>query len=153
MIAAARKRHRAMIFLLGVVVPIVFVWGIMARRQMPVMPRSEQAPVATTQVGEARFEIDGKPLYVDVFLADGRFALVWQQAPALAYPDILVYWQHGDTLDTAILVGNYAAHSTSFQQEVPEGAMLEDAKIVLYSLAHQRQLSVQPVDAARGGLP
>ncbi len=46
MIRPLRQRHRRIFFVLAVVLPVLFAWGIAARNGIPVMPRDASVDTA-----------------------------------------------------------------------------------------------------------
>jgi hypothetical protein len=149
---AARRRHRVMILLLGLAVPVIFVLGLMSRQTMPIAV-AKPVSVQGNKVAQVAFSIGDQSLSVDVHQQAGQLSLVWQSKPALPYPDLLIYWQNGDAFENALLIGNYLNQQMVATQVVPSAASLEGAQLVLYSLAHQQEIARQQVVATQGGLP
>jgi hypothetical protein len=152
MILPLRQRHRRIAISLGVVLPILFIAGIAARKPVPSMPSlpSETgtfAPGPATRVW-ARSDLFAKTAVqvrlVRENVANGRAALEFSATRDLVKPDLIVYWIAGnpkviETLpDNALLLGAFSSPSLL----LPPKVSTESGVLVLYSLANNEIVDV-----------
>src|SRR6266566_4878517 len=153
MIHPLRQRHRRMVIVLGVFLPIGFLIGIAARKSVPGMTSLPQELVASPQkfaVTEwERADLFTKtPIQVRLLresIAAGHFAMEFSAAKEFLKPDLIVYWVAGspnitDTLpDNARLLGVF---NSSVALSLPPDAGPDSGVLVLYSLADQEIVGV-----------
>jgi hypothetical protein len=153
MIRPLRQRHRRMVTVLGVVLPVVLVAGIAARKPAPIVTTLPSALATATQHLETveweRTDLFTKTLIQVRLLREsagsGRFAVGFSAAKDFVKPDLLVYWAAGNpdittTLpDKARLLG---AFNSSAALTLPAEAALGSGVLVLYSLADQEIVEV-----------
>ena len=143
MIRSLRRPHRAMVCTLGVLLPVVFVTGIAARRPVPV---ANSVPAEL----ESHASDFGTVVWTKADLWPGHRIITGLRRNAaglvavelvlrnLAKPDVLVYWAAGkETVveglpDNARLLG---ALSKDVPLPIPADARGEVGRFVLYSLA------------------
>jgi len=153
MILPLRRRHRRLVMVIGVFLPVVFAVGIGARKPVPGMSSLPKELVAT----QNRFSVTQweradlfrkTPIHVRLLrehAGAGRFALELSAAKDFVKPDLLVYWVTGtpgltDTLPAnARLLGAFAS-STALSLATDAGS--ESGVLVLYSLADQEIVEV-----------
>lgn len=151
MILRLRQRHRRMFAAIGVVVPILFVVGIAARRPVP---RVTSLPAELTPASGRFVPTDGE--LWNLFRSESlRVRLLYQPGTNrrairlfalrhVAKPDLLVYWAAGNPVVTdrlpenATLLGAFEAHSL----ELPADARNTDGVLILFSLADQEIVDV-----------
>ena len=153
MIRPLRQRHRRMVIVLGVFLPIAFLIGIAARKSVPGMTSLPQELVASPQkfaVTEwERADLFTKtPIQVRLLRESagaGHFAVEFSAARDFVKPDLIVYWVAGspnvtDTLpDNARLLGVF---NSSVALSLPPDAGPDSGVLVLYSLADQEIVGV-----------
>ena len=143
MIRPLRQRHRVMVCTLGVLLPVVFVTGIAARRPVPV---TKSVPAEL----ESKVSDFGTVVWTKADLWPGQRIITSLRRNAagsravelmfrdLANPDVLVYWAAGKEKaaeglpDDARLLG---ALSNGVPLPIPADARGETGRFVLYSLA------------------
>ncbi len=153
MIRPLRQRHRRMVIVLGVFLPIPFLIGIAARKSVPGMTSLPQELVASPQkfaVTEwERADLFTKtPIQVRLLRESagaGHFAVEFSAARDFVKPDLIVFWVAGspnvtDTLpDNARLLGVF---NSSVALSLPPDAGPDSGVLVLYSLADQEIVGV-----------
>lgn len=160
MIRPLRQRHRRMVIVLGVFLPIAFAVGIAARKPVPDMTSLPKELVASPQqFAVAEWERAGlftkTPIQVRLLresAGTGRFAVEFSAAKDFVKPDLIVYWLAGspnitDTLpDNARLLGAFNSSALPLPQEATQS----DGVIVLYSLADNEVVDVsKPITTKR----
>jgi len=145
MILRLRQRHRRVFAVIGVLLPIAFVWGIAARKPVPSVANLPAEFKATPQshVGDDWEYTDiftNVPVRVHVLrdrAAEGRLAVSLSAEKDFTKPDLLVYWlpsypKATNTLpEDAVLLGAFSSPVLA----LPEQASKSDGVILLYSLA------------------
>ena len=153
MIRPLRQRHRRMVIVLGVLLPVAFAVGIAARKPVPGMtslPKELVASQRTFAVTEwERADLFTKtPMQVRLLRENsgtGRFGVEFTAAKDFVKPDLIVYWIAGnpnlaDTLpDNARLLG---AFNSSVAMSLSPDAGSGSGVLVLYSLADQEIVEV-----------
>jgi len=153
MIRPLRQRHRLMIIVLGVFLPVAFAVGIAARKPVPGMTSLPKELVASPQTF-AVTEWERADLFaktpIQVWLlresaGTGRFAVELSGAKDFVKPDLIVYWVAGnpnltDTLpDNARLLGAFnSSVALPLSPDIAPGSGV----LVLYSLADQEIVEV-----------
>jgi hypothetical protein len=146
MIRPLRQRHRRMVIVLGVFLPVAFALGIAARKPVPDMMSLPTELVESSHkfaVTEwERTDLFAKaPIWVGLLReAAGvdNFALRFSLAKDFVKPDVIVYWVTGnpnsrDTLpDNARLIGVF---NPATPLPLPEHVRSASGALVLYSLA------------------
>ena len=153
MILSLRQRHRRMVIVLGVFLPVAFAVGIAARKPVPGMTSLPKELVASPQTFAVteweRADLFTKtPIRVRLVresAGTGRFAVEFSAAKNFVKPDLIVYWVAGgpnltDTLpDNARLLG---AFNSSVALPLSPDAGAGSGVLVLYSLADQKIVEV-----------
>jgi hypothetical protein len=162
MIHPLRQRHRRVVLVLGVFLPIAFVVGVASRKPAPTVAELPAALTATPQQFEAvewkRADLFAKTPIEVYLLRDqkslGRFGIEFSAAKDFVKPDLIVYWVAGnpnitDALpDSAILVGSFS--STTLP--LPDGVAKSSGEFVLFSLADNQVVDVSiPVSLQQPG--
>src|SRR5262249_24700649 len=147
MIRPLRQRHRHIVIAMGVVLPIVFTMGVVARKPAPTVPSLPAKPGAP-QFSSATTVWDRSDLFAKTAIqvrlllesnSSGRFALELSAPQDFVRPDMLVYWvaQSSKTTDTipdnAMLLGTFSAGPLLFSGKESNA----DGRLLLYSLANQ----------------
>ena len=160
MILPLRQRHRRIVIVLGVFLPVVFAAGIVARKPVPtsaVLPASLTiAPQPFESVEWVRPDLFAKAS-IQVRLTReqkgaGRFAVDFAVSEDFVKPDLIVYWVVGnphvtDTLpDQALLLGVFNPTAPLL---IPTEVESGEGVLVLYSLADQEVIEVSKPFAAR----
>ena len=143
MIRPLRQRHRVIICSLGVLLPVAFAAGLVARRPVPL--------AATVPPGLAGQGNDfGRVLWTKVDIWPGRRIITSLRRHStgsvavelmfrdLAKPDVLVYWAAGKEAAADGLPDNVrllGALSNRTPLPIPEAVRGEVGRFVLYSLA------------------
>jgi len=153
MIRPLRQRHRRMVIVLGVFLPVAFAVGIAARKSVPGMTSMPNELVASPQ-SFAVTEWERADLFtktpVQVRLLRERadaahFAVEFSAAKDFVKPDLIVYWVANspnltDTLpDNARLLG---AFNSSLALPLSPDSGPGSGLLVLYSLADQKIVEV-----------
>jgi len=153
MIRPLRQRHRRMVTVLGVLLPIAFVVGIAARKPVPSTPSLPAGLVASPRTFAAT-QWEHADLFAKAVIqvrllresADaGGFGIELSAPKDFVKPDLIVYWVAGnpnitDTLpDNARLLG---AFNSSIALPLPVEATSASGILVLYSLADQEVIAV-----------
>lgn len=143
MIHKLRQRHRAMVYALGILLPIGFLSGISARVSVPVQS-SENTPSQANQ----RVLLERNDLWPDTIITrittdlkspEQTFVSLLPRDPIIK-PDILLYWIPGgngpfDSLpDNAALLG---AMISDVPLALPKTTSGENGSLLLYSLANR----------------
>jgi hypothetical protein len=150
MIHPLRKRHRAMVCTLGVLVPVAFVAGIAARRPVPVVT-SVAAELESRAADFGAIVWTKADLWPDQRVitslrrnaaSDLAVELMFRD---LVKPDVLVYWAAGKEMtvkslpDDARLLG---ALSNRAPLSIPADMRGMAGQFVLYSLADHEVVAV-----------
>jgi hypothetical protein len=145
MIRPLRQVHRHQAILLGILLPIVFVLGIAARKPVPAMAELPQGLVPMLSwVRCSNFDGYGafhkSPVFIDLWCqknGSGPFAVSFDADDNFVKPDLMVYWVAGspsrvETLPAdAVLLGAFGRTPLPLSKEVSS----TDGRLVLYSLA------------------
>ena len=146
MIRPLRERHRRMVIVLGVFLPVAFAVGIAARKPVPGMTSLPKELAASSQkfaVTEwERADLFTKsPIQVRLLRENagaGHFAVEFSAAKDFLKPDLIVYWVAVGTRitntipDHAFLLGSF---NSSAALPLPLEAGSASGVLVLYSLA------------------
>ena len=145
MIRPLRQRHRRMVIVLGIFLPVAFAVGIAARKPVPGMTSLPAELVASSRkftVTEwERTDLFTKaPLQVELLreaAGAGNFALRFSTARDFVKPDLIVYWVTGTNMtdmlpDNARLLGSF---NPVTPLPLPEHVRSASGTLVLYSLA------------------
>lgn len=162
MIHPLRQRHRRVVIVLGIFLPIAFVAGVAARKPAPTVAELPAALTATSQQFEAiewkRTDLFAKTP-IEVYLlreqkSSGRFGIEFSAAKDFVEPDLIVYWVTGnpnmtDTLpDNAILLGSFSSATLPLPDELAKS----NGEFVLFSLADNQIVDVsKPVSLQQPG--
>src|SRR6266436_5958076 len=153
MIRPLRKRHRRMVIVLGVLLPVAFAVGIAARKPLPGMTSLPKELVGSPQKFAVtqweRADLFTKaPIQVRLLRESagaGHLAVEFSAAKDFVKPDLIVYWVTGsqnitDTLpENARLLGTF---SSSVALWLSPDAAPGSGGLVLYSLADQEIVEV-----------
>jgi len=153
MIRPLRQRHRHIVMVLGVFLPIVFAAGITARKSVPTMitlPKELfSSPQAFANTEWERTDLFANPPMQVRLLRErasaGRFAVEFFAAKNFVKPDLLVYWVAGNTNitnrlpDDALLLGVF---DSSAALQLPSNITADSGVLVHYSLADQMVIEV-----------
>ncbi len=142
MITRVRQFHRRAFFTLGLVLPVAFVAGMLARKPIPV---SETIPAALAAkenfqavLPEKKFSFRKNLAAARLLRADNGpaiYAIEISSTKMFAAPDVLVYWTADNSPGTnalppdAVLLGALAASPLLLPESKSGGAL------ILYSLA------------------
>ncbi|MBI3417089.1 MAG: hypothetical protein HY043_17490 [Verrucomicrobia bacterium] len=153
MIRPLRQRHRRMVIVLGVLLPVAFAVGIAAHKPVPGMTSlPKELVVSPQQFAVTEWEradlFTKTPIQVRLLresTGTGRFAVEFSAAKDFVKPDLIVYWVAGspnltDKLpDNARLLG---AFTSSVALPLSPDAAPGSGVLVLYSLADQEVVEV-----------
>lgn len=163
MILSLRQRHRWMVCTLAVVLPATFVFGVAARRIIPlIQPVSFNLGVELsayrTLVWSDSNSWPGERISTSLWSDSlGSLAVEFAFDKSVG-PDVLVYWLTGDTLatdrlpDNAQLLGPFSNRERLPFPGKPGG---QHGRFLLYSLANQKVIAksevvgLQPASAGR----
>jgi hypothetical protein len=153
MILPLRRLHRVMGGALGVVLPVLFAAGIVARKPVPLVDRlpAELSGGAGDFGNVAWMNNDlwpGHRIVTSLRRDEKRAVAVELEFEAIAAPDVLLYWAKGTNFageglpPDARLLG---AAANRIPVRVPEDARGESGRLLLYSLADGRMLAMSGV--------
>jgi hypothetical protein len=153
MIRPLRQRHRRIVIVLGVFLPVAFAVGIAARKPVPGMTSLPKELVMSQQTFSAteweRADLFTKsPVRVRLLResADaGRFAVEFSAAKDFVKPDLIVYWVAGCPSITTALPENarlLGVFNASVALALSPDAESGSGVLVLYSLADQEVVEV-----------
>lgn len=153
MISPLRKRHRTIISVLMVIVPVLFVGALLVRPEIPVMETTPDLHVTDTLVYEqVLFEADdlwGEKAITTRLKGDQtpalHLAIELEPETPLNLADPLVYWDPsgattGQLPASAYLLGPMPG-TGSRQFSLPDTARFINGRLLLYSLAHQELIA------------
>src|SRR5664279_6070571 len=152
MIRPLRQRHRHMVIVIGVFLPVAFAVGIAARKPTPIvnsLPTELTTAISKfeSQAWQRSDLFPKSPVTVSLMRGHsgaGRSALEFSAAKDFVKPDLIVYWVIGgqtikDTLpDNAILLGSFSSSPLALADEVARS----DGQLVLFSLADNEIVDV-----------
>lgn len=163
MILALRQRHRRMFAIIGVLLPITFFVGVIARQSVPM--QAALPPELTTRVETfTATEMEWGDLFaksaVHVRLwremSSGRLAVGFSAPRNFLKPDLLVYWIPGFSdltnglPENAILLGAFVANPLP----LPPDATTTAGALLLFSVADQEIVDAsKPVMLSEGRVP
>jgi hypothetical protein len=153
MIRALRQRHRRMVTVIGVLLPVAFAAGIGARKPAPTVASLPTALARTSQHLEAveweRADLFTKtPIQVRLLRESagaGHFAVEFSAAKDFVKPDLIVYWVTGGQNITNALPENarlLGTFNSSMALSLSPDAAQGSGVLVLYSLADQEIVEV-----------
>lgn len=152
MIQSLRQWHRRVFTGLAVLLPVVTLVAVSARKSVPEVPAFpmalETASPLTSETEWVRDDLFGRytiqvRLLKDVMNA-GRFAIAFMGPADFAKPDLLVYWIAGSpgnpttAPDGARLLGGFSAGALS----VPEEALAGEGSLILFSPTDQKVVDI-----------
>ena len=153
MIRPLRTRHRVMVTVLAVTLPVLFVAGLLVRKppaEMEAIPEALQPSSATysTLLSETP-DLWGELAIVTRLHADGdpasRLAVELHPEAYIKTPDVLVYWHTEATAEDVVPDGAYLLGALAGAQArrfaLPDTALATDGHLILYSLAHQQTIA------------
>jgi hypothetical protein len=147
MIRPLRQRHRRIVIVLGVFLPVAFAVGITARKPVPAMMSLPNELGASRQKFAAteweRSDLFTKtPIQVRLLRESagaGHFAVEFSATKDFVKPDLIVYWVTGSPNITDRLLENarlLGAFNPSLALPLPAEAETTVGTLVLYSLAN-----------------
>jgi len=157
MIRALRRRHRTIVSLLAVALPLLGVAGLVARRPIPAqepLPEALGPSEIETPAGAPRSRLSW-PGGALTLVRLSATELVLEPQVEIAGAELLVYW----TVDAPAPGGNLPAESwllgrvdgaRACRLTLPSRAQESAGSLVLYDLAHQ---TVVATTELRGGAP
>ena len=156
MIRSLRTQHRVTFTVLAVILPVLFVAGLRARRPIPSVPRLPdyessfdqrsgfilwdeigiKARISSSTIGRAKTFLDVIPVR------------------ELEEPDLLLYWddrrpETGSLSEKAILLGSLKGVKPR-RLIVPQSVPASVGYVILFSLAHQRVIASSPWQSPGG---
>lgn len=151
MILPLRQRHRQMFAVFGVLLPLAFAVGIVARRTVPpIATLPPELSAATQTFTAAEYERDDlfakSQVKVRLWrdLAKGQLAVGLVAPKDFLKPDLIVYWVAGQPKVTdklpanAVLLGSFVASPLA----LPTEAATQQGLLILFSLANQEIVDV-----------
>jgi hypothetical protein len=143
MILPLRRRHRRMFAVLGVLLPLVFIAGVAARKPVPTSVLLSEAPVERQSFSVLEDHSDLFPntgIRVQILRGEANGVALQLSAPKdFVKADPLVYWLPAETAlkgtipDEAILLG---ALKVGTPTVVPPATERQPGTLLLYSLAN-----------------
>ena len=159
MIAPLRRRHRRLIAVLAVVVPVLFVVALTGRPTAPVTAdlAAEIAAPPAGRVESEQGDLFDYPITTRVRSSESGWWVELEPREAIVKPEVLVYWTPESSAardrlpSDAFLLGALAGtRPRAF--EVPSRALGQAGRLWLYSLGHQEVVDSAAL-AAIGSLP
>jgi hypothetical protein len=152
MILSLRQRHRRTFAVIGVLLPLAFVAGIVARRTVPEISMLPPALSTTsaqtfTATGYERDDaFDNAPVKIRLWrdLSTGQFAVGFGAPKDFVKPDLIAYWITGQPTNrtelptNAILLGSFVATTLP----LPAEAATAEGSLILFSLADQEIVDI-----------
>jgi hypothetical protein len=147
MIRPLRHRHRRIVILLGMFLPVAFVVGIAARKP-PLLTDAlpvalAVAPQKVENVQWQRADLFAKsPVQVRLLRgqnSEASFAVAFTAKKEFVKPDLLVYWVAGDQNITDTLPGKaqlLGVFDPFSPLPLPAAATTQIGRLILYSLAN-----------------
>jgi len=160
MILPLRRWHRCQVLALAILLPIAFVFGVLARKPVPtpagLPPELTPGLLAAGKPVWDRDQIFPKvPVSIRLWGQSdhsGSFTVSFSAPADFIKPDLMVYWIAGnprpeDILPTnAILLGAFGPAALP----LPDQAAVSDGRLVLYSLADAEIVDVsQPIQVRK----
>ncbi|HKX30284.1 MAG TPA: hypothetical protein VJ302_21520 [Blastocatellia bacterium] len=153
MITSLRSRHRIIVTSLALLVPVMFVSGLIARRPFPVSSRlpaiqSDPASEEVSVIYEDRDLWKGLAVTARIMTANGNsptMLLELQATHDLAEPDLLVYWGESRPspdrpAGSAVLLGRLSGTRIE-RLPLSARALSGTGYLTLYSLAHAKTIA------------
>ena len=153
MILRLRQRHRHMVIVLGIFLPLAFAVGIAARKPVPGMTSLPKELVASPH-NFAVTEWERADLFMKIPIrvrllreraGAGRFAVEFSAPKDFVKPDLIVYWVPGNPNSTDALPENarlLGVFNPSVALSLSPDAVSSSGTLVLYSLADQEVVEV-----------
>lgn len=154
MIRSLRRRHRVMTTAIAIILPLLFMAGIAARKAIPRMEIPPALAPAEEKFSELIFrksnfwpELDIAARVFADSIPPSRLAVELHPQRYLKIPDILVYWSEtpasaGDKMpESAYLIGTLAG-TEQRRFPLPPAALDSDGTLILYSLAQQKVIGI-----------
>lgn len=152
MIRPLRQRHRRMFGFIGVLLPLAFIEGIVARRTVPetsmLPPELSNTSVQTfTATGYERHDaFENVPVTIRLWrdLSTGQSAVGFSAPKDFVKPDLIAYWITGQPTDRttmptdAVLLGSFVATALP----LPAEATTAEGSLILFSLADQEIVQI-----------
>lgn len=151
MTLALRRTHRWVFTVLCVLLPIVFVAGIILRRGVPettalppeLLPQTQTFTATGREFGDL---FSNSPVRVSLWcdIPGDQYAVSFTAAKNFTKPDLIAYWNAGHPAEvrqlptSATLLGAFVAGPLVLPQE----AMVTEGSLILYSLANQEVVDV-----------
>jgi hypothetical protein len=138
---------------LALLVPVVFISGLIVRRPFPVssrLPAIQSSPASeeTSVLYEDRDLWKGSAVAARIIAVNGNSPIVFLELQAthdLAEPDLLVYWSESRPVpdrpsESAVLLGRLSGMRIE-RLQLPAGALSVTGYLALYSLAHAKTIA------------
>jgi hypothetical protein len=152
MITSLRQRHRRMFALIGVLLPLAFVAGIVARRTVPATsmlpPELSNTPAQTfTATGYEREDaFENAPVTIRLWrdLSTGQAAVGFSAPKDFVKPDLIAYWitrqptNRTELPADVVLLGSFVATALP----LPAEAATAEGSLILFSLADQEIVDI-----------
>jgi hypothetical protein len=153
MIRPLRQRHRRIVVGFGILLPIAFATGIVARKPVPVvasLPAALIQPSSAFAAAEwGRSDLFARTHFKVQLRRENagsrRLAVEFFAGSNFVKPDLIVYWIAGDASitdsvpDSAQLLGGFVQAEAL---PLPEDAATRGGRLMLYSLADQEIIDV-----------
>ena len=153
MIRPLRQRHRRMVIVLGIFLPVALAVGIAARKPVPSVASLPAGLVASPHKF-AVIEWERADLFTKTAIrvrllreraGAGHFAVKFSAAKDFVKPDLIVYWVTGNSNidhvlpDNALLLGGFNPYTPL---PLVEHIGATSGRLVLYSLADQEIVEI-----------
>ena len=156
MIRALRTQHRVTITALALILPVLFIAGLRARRPMPPVPSLPESESGFDR--RSGFTLwDGIGLKVRFEVSTiGRAKTFLDVIPVRGFdePDLLLYWddrkpETGKLSEKAVLLGSLKGARPS-RLVVPQSVPASMGYVVLFSLVNQKVVGTSPWQTTGG---
>lgn len=152
MIRPLRQRHRHMVIVLGVFLPVAFAVGIARRKPIPIVsslpitltPPSSQFESKAWQLSDLFAKSSVTVRLMRGQSGTGSSALEFSAADDFLKPDLIAYWVAGNQTikdklpDDAILLGSFSSSPLALTDEVAHS----NGRLVLFSMANNEIVDV-----------
>ncbi len=169
MIRPLRQRHRFLLAILSILLPLAFALALFARKA-PSRVQETSAVLRGDTPALPRVLFEKEDLWPDSKIAarvcadalpPAQLALELQPREDFKAPDVLVYWSPRNSgADEELLREAYLLGALAGKQKrrwlLPEAALQAEGALILYSLGHQQVLATTALPVAaflKGGTP
>jgi len=150
MIQPLRRIHRIAFLCLGIILPLLFVSGLMARHKLQLTPPTRQSLSTGTLIEKLSVNFDGRRSVLELYSAasDPAKVQIISEEPLVA-PDVLVYWSE---MNGSVALPSDAQLLGVFKPEQHyEIPLLQNShgELILFSAARQQVIGTFPFEGGK----